>query len=342
MRNSQFLKTASIAVSLFLLVGGAVCCLILLRPAAVNDSANTAVTKVVEQPPAALDSALSHPTPSSGAVADLTPTKRTPLINESTVASMANVHVWLRQYREATPYDKHGIPEDLGVLQTFLVLFQENPELYIELMLEEFDDNYLWQAFDASITPANVSVLTSFIQDDSDYFADLGARHGLHIQNPTLYLEFYERRKNSTDAMLLSNFLSAIAELAYWQVRADFIEQFVHSTHPQQYRIALEKQGQEDMFELAQQMWQQHVKDDYPEYTPGMGRGGGRLERITIALDYGIEDAWDEAYQLLQSGFLIREPFMALGLTDPALEFPDVRSRLRYEAQTRRWFVADR
>jgi len=189
------------------------------------------------------------------------------------------------------------------------------------------------------LSSSNITLLEKPIREGKTYFADLATEFGLHIQNPNLYLDLYRSAQQQNITLLSRNMLTALVEIDYWQFRENFIQEATNNRYPAGYFSALEGKNDIDLNVLANQMWQQHKLDQYSKNSDDFG--SGKEDRVSLAIKYGIAEAWDDAYDLLMDGATNEWQFTNLGLTNPKKDFPSIKSALTYDRETQRWSIPE-
>jgi hypothetical protein len=287
-----------------------------------------------------------------------------PPITWETTQSKENILAWIKEFRGIYPRLESSnrelyityvtfisgnsvlkIGEAEGAnsvaLNYFMTLISANPEAFVALTLEsDFNEDWdptMHTALFSYIDTYNVSIIEPYLDIDKNYLVDLGIEHDLHIQSPSTYMDLFKQYTKKPEEPMTEEFLVGMAEIDPWGVRDYYLERAVNSKYPQSYFSALESMNEKNLHGLAKNMWARHKQGSYPKSEMG---GTGNMERVEVAIIYGIDEAWDELYELLMEGFFVKDVFTShLKLENPKVEFPKVRNNLVYDSKGKKWSI---
>lgn len=279
-----------------------------------------------------------------------------PLVTAETFETLEGIEQLFRVLKASHPYDETQIAQiywtdDFGnqtvrcedydeyVMAFYTQMLSENLPLALEFhSFERWEDRYMDCAYHLYFNGSNIRELLPVLNSERHFLYDIGVTHRLHLQEPEIFLEHYRRLISEGEDFISPEFMAGIVEIAPENIIEEIRYKAVHARYPVNFILALEELGEDDVTQFVQQMWQQHLADDYPPRVTGALPG--RSSRVTTAVNYGIEEAWDELYDLLLEGFFVEESFTYhLKLDDPKTTFPLVRDRLQFNSAKRQWQV---
>ncbi|WP_154650899.1 hypothetical protein [Reinekea blandensis] len=190
------------------------------------------------------------------------------------------------------------------VIEAMILWFYEDPTAFVDLAAVEEDDHYVQAVLRSQINPSNVYLLAERFHIRNRHLINLAYDNQLHIQQPELFVEVFDQFAGSDRISVPASVVAATAQTDYWGHRDELIDLAIHSREPEIFFNALAEQGRDDMASLAQQMWQVHKADDYPEV---MASGTGYVERIRLAYRYGVAEAPAALAELQARGLFVEE-----------------------------------
>jgi hypothetical protein len=215
--------------------------------------------------------------------------------------------------------------------------YLEDPQAFIELSKIERNDEYIRAVLRQNVTPSNVYILAEHLHIRQGHLIDLAYEKQLHLQQPELFLELFDQFVGSRFIDNSEQLMFAVAETHYWDRRDALIREAVNNPAPALYFDVLEQQQQEDMTQLAQQMWAVHQQDAY-EQTPGTSTA--HIERIRLAFRYGIDGAKAQIAALQNDGIRVDETIKSYTDVDNAVDvFQEVYPSLVFDSAWGKWVL---